>query len=382
MDSTVAGTVAEVMVRCFRSHSSVHRRTFLQSLSGAAFAASGVLSAAGKPFPMGINTYCVRAMRWDDARLLDYAAGLKMDAIFLQDSVDPLAMDPKHWPEVKDKAARFGLHLETGGGSIFPKTPDAFEPTVATLRKNIERAKAMGSPIVRCVMASERAALPPGPIEQHMETLMKVLRTVRSQVMDAGLKIAMETHKDLQAWEYRQVIETVGKGFVGSYMDIGNPVFVLENPMTTIETLAPYALTLHLRDSVVYEHKRGVAVQWVPLGEGVVDFKAIVARAKELCPNVHVYIKPITGRPPQVLPYLEDGFWQMYPKARSADLARFLALAKSGHPYEGHMVIEDLPGRKTPEYFAEAIQFQQRDHMERSVEYARKTLDLGIRWRS
>jgi len=38
----------------------------------------------------------------------------------------------------------------------------------------------------------------------------------------------------------------------------------------------------------------------------------------------------------------------MYPKARAADLAHFLTLAKSGHPYENPMVIEDLPGRQTP----------------------------------
>jgi sugar phosphate isomerase/epimerase len=358
----------------------VNRRTFLGSLAGAGVSAAA-LSAASGPMPMGLNTYCLRAMRWDDAKLLDYTASLKLDAIFLQDSLDPKAMDPAHWKDVREKASQLGLHLETGGGGIFPKTADAFEPAVAGLRKNIERAAAMGSPIVRCVMAAERSALPPGPVEPHMETLIKVLRAVRSQVMDAGLKIAMETHKDLQAWEYKTVIESAGKEFVGTYLDTGNPVFVQEHPMTTLETLAPYALTLHLRDSVVYEHKRGVAVQWVPLGEGVVDFKAILARAKELCPNVHVYIKPITGRPPQVLPVYEREYWQAYPKARAAEFARFLTLAKDGHPYENHMVIEDLAGRPTPEYFAAAIQYQQREHMERSVEYGKKVLDLGVRWR-
>jgi len=360
---------------------SVHRRTFLQSLAGATVAAAKV-QGANKPLPIGLNTYCLRAFKWDDATLLDYAAGQKMDAIFLQDSLDPRTQDPAHWPEVRAKAAQLGLHLETGGGGIFPKTPDAFEASVAGIRKNIERAKAMGSPIVRCVMAADRAALPPGPVEQHMETLIKVLRAVRSQVMDAGLKIAMETHKDLLAWEYKTVIETAGKEFVGSYIDTGNPVFVLEHPMTTLETLAPYALTLHLRDSVVYEHARGVAVQWVPLGEGVVDFKAIVARAQELCPHVYVYIKPITGRPPQVLPFLEDQYWRRYPKARAADFARFLALMRQGHPYEGEMVIEDIAGRKTPEPFAQALQYQQREHMERSIAYARNVLGLGVRWRS
>ena len=50
-----------------------------------------------------------------------------------------------------------------------------------------------------------------------------------------------------------------------------------------------------------------------------------MVRARQLCPNVYVYIKPITGRPPAVIPYLEDSYWKSYPKARAADLARFLA---------------------------------------------------------
>jgi sugar phosphate isomerase/epimerase len=355
----------------------VTRRSFLATSSGAALAL-----AADSPMPLGINTYCLRALRWHDRRLLEYTAGLKMDAIFLQDSLDPKAQDPSHWGEVRKIAADLGLHLETGGGGVFPKAPEAFQASVENILRNIKRAKAMGSPLMRAVIASERAALPPGPVEQHIETMVRLLKAVRSEAMDAGVKIAIEVHKDLQAWELKGLIEAAGPEFVGVYMDTGNPVFVLEHPMTTLETLAPYIVTLHLRDSVVYEHKRGVAVQWVPLGEGSVDFRQIVAKAREVCPSVYVYVKPITGRPPQIIPYLDPSFWRTYPKARAADLARFLALAKSGAPYEGHVVIEDLQGRPIPEHFLAAIQYQQREHMERSVEYAKKTLGLGRRWRS
>jgi hypothetical protein len=42
------------------------------------------------------------------------------------------------------------------------------------------------------------------------------------------------------------------------------------------------------------------------------------------------------------------------------------------------MVIEDVPG-KTPPPFADALQYQQRDHMDRGVEYARTMLGLGVR---
>ena len=94
----------------------------------------------------------------------------------------------------------------------------------------------------------------------------------------------------------------------------------MEDPMETVETLGPVAVMLHLRDSVVYETRNGIAVQWVPLGEGVVDFKAIIAKAKELCPQVPVYIKPITGRPPAILAVWDPAFMQKYRDMRASRL--------------------------------------------------------------
>lgn len=354
------------------------RRDFLKLLPLA-----GVAAAQAQPFPIGYNTYCLRALRWTDAQHLDFAAAQKLDAIFLQDSLDPKAQDPEHWKFVRARATELGLHLESGGGGLLPKTPDQFDAAVETLRKNVVRAKALGSPIVRGVIASDRASLPKdGPPEKHLETILRLLRAVRSQVLDAGLKIAIEVHKDFNAWEHRQLIETAGSDLVGSYLDTGNPVFMMEDPMTTLEELGRYAVTLHLRDSVVYETKRGIAVQWVPLGEGVVDFPAIVARARELCPRVHVFIKPITGRPPAILPIYDAAFWKDYQRTRAGDLARFLKLAKEGRPYEGHVVIEDLQNRPVPAHFAEAVKYQQREHMERSIAYGKEKLGLGRRWRS
>jgi len=331
-------------------------------------------------FRLGLNTYSIRALRWNDLQLLEYAASLKLDAIFLQDSIDPGTNDPAHWKEVKDAAKRLGLHLETGGGGVLPATADAFPRSVKLLRDGIRRAVAMGSPLMRIVIASDRDHLPPGPVEQHMETMIRLLKTVRTEAVDAGIHFAIENHKDLTCWETRQVIDSAGREFVASYLDTGNPVFMLEDPMQAVETLGPVAVMLHLRDSVVYESRNGIAVQWVPLGEGVVDFKAIVAKAKELCPNVPVYIKPITGRPPAIQPVWDPAFMQKYRDVRAHDFARFVALAKKGYPYESHMVIEDVPGT-APQVFTAALTYQQKEHMERSVDYGKKILDLGIKWR-
>ncbi len=353
----------------------MNRRTFL----GGALSAGAAAGAMSGPIPMGLNTYCLRALRWNDAQLLDYCAQQKLDAIFLQDSLDARRDDPAHWKWVRERAKELGLHLETGGSSLLGRDEAELEAKMKAFRRNIERAAGMGAPLVRTLLASDRASLPPGPIEKHMETAVKMLRAARTQAMDAGVKIAVEVHKELQAREHRTIIETAGKEYVGSYLDTGNPVFMMEDPLQTVEVLGPYALTLHLRDSVVYEHPKGIAVQWVPLGEGTVDFRAIVAKAREVCSPLHIYIKPITGRPPHVHPIYDDGFWKGYPEVKAADFARFLALAKKGRPYEGHVVVEDLQGVPIPAHFLPAIQYQQREHMERSLGYARRVLGLGVR---
>jgi len=64
----------------------LNRRNFLFSSLGGA-AASALFAAdepAAKRLPIGLNSYCLRAMRWSDAQLIDYTSGLKLDAIFLQ----------------------------------------------------------------------------------------------------------------------------------------------------------------------------------------------------------------------------------------------------------------------------------------------------------
>jgi sugar phosphate isomerase/epimerase len=354
----------------------ITRRTFLAS-AGCAVTS---LAATPRQWPLGINTYCLRFQRWNDRQLIDYCSKQKLDAIFLQDSLDPAVMDPRHWADVRKSCKDLSLHLETGGGALLPRSKDNHAESVASLRKNIERAAAMGSPIVRALLASDRYSMPPGPLEQHMETAVKILREVRSPALDAGVKIAIENHKDLQAWQTRQVIESAGKDFVGSYLDTGNPVFVAEDPLTTVEELGPLAVTFHLRDSVVYPHPDGVAVQWVPLGEGTVDFKALVARAAEILPPVYIYCKPITARPPVVIPVYSEEFWtKWFPHARSHDLGRFLALARRGRPYDKPHIMADLP--EVRDRYMDALKIQQLDHMERSLAYCRKTLGLGVHWR-
>ena len=365
----------------------MHRRNFLGSAAGALLAQSTSVRADNPnaiPIRLGFDTYSVRAYRWKALQLIDFAASLKLDTIQISSTGDYESLEPAHLARVKDHAASAGIVLDGGMGCICPtsaswsaKNGDPVEHII----QGLKISKAIGATSMRCFMGSDKDRLTPGGIEPHMERTIQLFRSVRSQALDIGVKIALENHAgDMQAREVRTIIEASGKEFVGSCLDTGNPMWVMEDPMVTLEVLAPYVVTSHIRDSVVYEHPRGAAAEWVALGDGTIDFKAFVARYRDLCPRASIQLEVITGRPPRVVPYLEPEFWKAFPKANAAEFARFVGLARAGHPFGGFMVIED-GAKDSPKEFKDALREQQRVDLERSLAYAKTGLDVGVRWR-
>lgn len=362
------------------------RRTFFSS-AGAAFAPQRTGADAqtnGVPIRLGFDTYSLRAFRWKAMKLLDYAAALKLDTIQISSSGDYESLEPAYLASVKQHAASLGIALDAGIGCICPTSASWSAKNgdpVENISRGLRIAKAIGATSMRCFMGSDKDRLTPGGIEPHMEKTIQVLRAAQPHALDTGVKIALENHAgDMQAREVRTIIEQAGKDFVASCLDTGNPMWVVEDPLVSLEVLAPYVVTTHIRDSVVYEHPRGAAAQWVALGDGTIDFKAFVARYRELCPHASMQLEVITGRPPRVLPYLEPDFWKAFPKANASEFARFVALARRGHPFNGFMVVED-GAKQPPDEFKAALREQQRVDLERSLAYAKKVLEVGIGWR-
>ena len=358
------------------------RRRFLQTLPAAA-AAMSAASAEEVPVKLGFDTYSVRAFQWTGTQLLDYAGRLKLDTIQFSALGDYGPLDAQNLQVVKDRAARLGISIDSGMGCIC-ESSRAFHkngpPARQQLIDGLKVSRAVGSRSMRCYMGSSEDRLGPLPIEAHMENTIKAFRSVRAEAMDLGVRIALENHSgDMQAREVKTIIEESGKDLVAACLDTGNPIWCVEDPLVTLEILAPYVITTHVRDSVVFEHPRGAAGQWVALGDGNVDLVGFVRQFRKLCPQASMQLEIITGRPPRLLPYLEADFWKAFPKMPAWEFARFVALAKSGRPFLGNMVIgqwsDNAPALEA------ALKEQQRVDLERSLEYAKKKLGVGVRWR-
>jgi sugar phosphate isomerase/epimerase len=365
----------------------MQRRTFLQAASAGALAASAAQAQQGvvAPILLGFDTYSLNRLRWKAFQFLDYAASQKLDTVQMSSLGDFESLEPAYLQKVKDRAAQLGILLQTGTDSICPSST-SFNKTagdpVEQVRKALQVANAVGSRVMRCYLGTNRDRLGPIPIEGHIENALKLLKALRSQALDLEVKFAIENHAgDLLARELKTLVTEAGTDFVGVNLDTGNPVWVAEDPLLTMEVLGPYALTTHMRDSVVYEHPLGAAVQWVVLGDGSIDFKAIMDCYRRVCPRVTFQLEVITGGGPRIMPFYEPAFWRPYPNMLAADFVRFVELAKKGHPLLAPMLIGGRGQNQPPEYRA-ALLAQERVDLERSFEYARKVLDVGLRWRA
>ena len=366
------------------SNAGLRRRSFLEALPVTALSLSAE-PADEIPIKLGFDTYSLRAFKWNGMQLLDFAAAQKLDTIQFSALGDYGGLDPANLKRVKDRAGQLNMSIDSGMGCIC-ETSKSFNkngpPVREQLLEGLAVSKTVGAKAMRCFLGSSEDRLGPLPIEAHMETTIKLFRGVKAEALDMGVKIALENHSgDLQAREVRTIIEESGKDHVGACLDTGNPIWCVEDPFVTLEILAPYTVTSHVRDSVVFETPHGAAGQWVAMGDGVLDLPRFVSEFRRRCPQSTMQLEIITGRPPRLMNYLDPDFWKAFPKMPAAEFARFLALVKSGHAFMGAMVVEDVAGQK-PAVMDEALKEQQRVDLVRSFEYCRKKLNVGVNWRA
>lgn len=329
---------------------------------------------------LGYDAYSIRDLKWKDRQHIDYAAALNLDAVQLSIPDDFESVEAAHLREVRDYAAAKGIELSVGTGCICPTNP-AWNSANGSPEQYLARsgtvANQLGLKAMRVFIGSPTDRHAKTPIETHINSTLKVLRNARARMQDLGLKIAIENHGDLTSRELRALVEAAGPDLVGVNYDSGNPMWVMEDPAQALELLAPFVVTSHFRDSALFEHPRGAAFQWVAMGDGAVNIGAVVESYKKLCPGRPVLLEIITGRPPQMLPYFEDEWWNGFRNMPAADFARFVGLVKRGHAYLGPMVI-GAPGQHT-ETLAAALREQQRADLERSLKYCKETLKLGLK---
>lgn len=329
---------------------------------------------------LGIDVYSLCSQPWDAFEHLAYAQRIGVDVVHFSEPQFFESLEEGYLARVRDRAEELGLELEAGMGVICP-TSIAFRrergPAVAQLRQMLRVAHLLGSRILRVVAFSVRDRRGDLPFSAHIESTIQTCRAVRDLALELGVKIAIENHAgDLQGRELKALIEEAGPEYVGACIDTGNAFWAAESPFVTLEHLAPYVVASHIRDTAAWPHPQGAAMQWVAMGDGILDLEEWSRLFAERCPGIPYTLEIITGGAPSVVNCLEATFWETYPDTPAAEFVRFWQLVKEGQPFLGPMMVADRRAEMSPEVQS-ALVVQQRLDLERSVRYCRNVLRVG-----
>jgi 3-oxoisoapionate decarboxylase len=310
----------------------MHRRRFMRQLSATAMAwpllSQGQRSSRGKRLGVSIASYR-RGMHffseghpaWQNA--LDVLEHCKsLDAGCLQIGVRGWTRDFAG----QVRARREALDIRLEGQVSLPRNASELEDFDATVR----HAKEAGARILRTVCLGGR----------RYETFksLEAWHTFRKQSWDAlvmaerivskyGVRLAVENHKDWRMNEQLDLLERLSSASVGVCFDFGNNLSLLEDPHVQLKALAPYVMTTHLKDMGVQEYEGGFLLSEVPLGEGMLDLKALCHTCEQSFPEVQFNLEMIT-RDPLKIPVWTDAYWITMQALRASELAKIMALVK------------------------------------------------------
>ena len=145
-----------------------------------------------------------------------------------------------------------------------------------------------------------------------------------------ALKLAIENHKDLTVEELSQLMRRISSEWIGVNVDTGNNLALLDDPYETIDALAPYALSVHLKDMALQESDDGFLLSEVPCGSGFLDLPRIVATLRKANADIAFNLEMAT-RDPLRIPCKTTNYWSTFPQRKNTHFEPAMALVKA-HP--------------------------------------------------
>lgn len=161
------------------------------------------------------------------------------------------------------------------------------------------------------------------------------------------VRLAVENHKDQRIDERVALYKELASEFIGACVDTGNSFALLDDPIETIEALAPFAFAVHLKDQAVREYDDGFLLGDIALGAGSFDLQQMVEILQAAKPQIRFSLELIT-RDPLKIPCLSEQYFKTLPDVPGSDLARTMRFVRA-HRAENLQHVSSLPLEKQVE---------------------------------
>lgn len=147
--------------------------------------------------------------------------------------------------------------------------------------------------------------------------------------------VVLENHKGWRAAEHAAWLKALGSEYVGVLLDFGNNVSLCEDPMQTLDTLLPFVKSCHIKDMAVQPYADGFLLSEVPLGDGFLDLKGMVAKLRQKDPDMGFNLEMIS-REPLKIPIFTDKYWvtfdDTYSPMPGRDVAHIVSIVAHNAP--------------------------------------------------
>ena len=330
------------------------RRELLYLAAGAA----GAMPARSR---MGLASTCyMTAWKPKDAReFLDHAIALGAGGI--QAALN--SVEPTYLRRLRERAERAEMYIEAM--APMPRRGDstAFARAAAAARE-------AGALCLRSACLGTRRYETFRTLAEWQEHAAASRTAIDDALRIAErekMPLAIENHKDWTAAELADIMRAKSSEYLGVCLDTGNNMALLDDPMETVETLAPYAVSTHIKDMGVELYADGFLLAEMPLGEGMLDMRRVIAAIAKARPRTRMTLEMIT-RDPLRVPCLTDTYWATFPERGGAYLARTLRMVR------GQSGRQPLP---TPAGLDRAALLRlEEDNVRQCLHYARAQLAL------
>lgn len=154
----------------------------------------------------------------------------------------------------------------------------------------------------------------------RLESCVKIAETEK-------IPLALENHKDWTAAELAALMKKYSTPFLGVCLDTGNNVSFLEDPMEVVRTLAPFAISTHVKDLDFDQTAEGFLMAEVPFGAGALNLIEMARLIRASKPGTAMTLEMIT-RNPLLIPCLTQKYWATMPGRPGSDLAAAMDLVR------------------------------------------------------
>lgn len=198
------------------------------------------------PYTLGLDTYTLhRCLSTENPEL-------RKDLYWLIDELEDhdlkgLQIDPSHFPgdddatlaRLEEAVRPHDYYLEFGMGGW----------DVQRMARRIELTGRFGGKALRTFCGGELT--PQEDIENYIRWAPPALREAAEYAEKHDVYIAMENHGDFTSEQLEELIRRADHPRVGACLDTGNSLFRREDPVECARRLAPYTLSMHLKDWVM-----------------------------------------------------------------------------------------------------------------------------------